>query len=277
MLSAEPAKAGGEGILKKTPLLAALCLLLSTLPLSADQPKNLVVSDFSVSGTGDSGFGKVLGDIARDVVGGYEEVVLVDRENLDKIMEEQALQLSGLSPEDKAVKAGKLAGATLLLAGSVGPVPGGFSVSAKVIDIETGMVSAVDSRMARGDASSIPSLSRFAVRTVMDKMRPPKASDLALRSALLPGWGQFSAKRPAKGWIFRAGAILSVGAGAASGYMLWRSYDTYKKASDPSADFDRLWGDVELWRDALIGSAASLGLVWALNVGDAGLFCGGSK
>ena len=65
---------------------------------------------------------------------------VIERSALDKIMEEQKLGLSGFVDEETAIKVGKLAGADLIILGSINMQIGFVKVSARGIDTETSVL-----------------------------------------------------------------------------------------------------------------------------------------
>ncbi len=65
---------------------------------------------------------------------------VIERSALDKIMEEQKLGLSGFVDEETAIKVGKLAGADVIILGSINMQLGFVKVSARGIDTETSVL-----------------------------------------------------------------------------------------------------------------------------------------
>ena len=68
------------------------------------------------------------------------ELMLVEREELDRLLKEHELNLSGLVGADEAIKAGRLTGARLLITGSVIDTGTDRYLVAKVISTETSRV-----------------------------------------------------------------------------------------------------------------------------------------
>ena len=78
-----------------------------------------------------------------------DSLSVIDRHNLDRVIEEQQLQYSGMVAEDTAVEAGRLAGLShiLLLSGEeVQNRRGGVTIIMwyKLLDVETGRIIAMD-------------------------------------------------------------------------------------------------------------------------------------
>jgi hypothetical protein len=68
-------------------------------------------------------------------------VVIVDRSDIDKVMQEIQLQSSdAFSSEEQAVKAGKLSGAEILAAGTISLVGKKYYLNVKLLAVESGEV-----------------------------------------------------------------------------------------------------------------------------------------
>lgn len=68
------------------------------------------------------------------------KVKVVDRQNIARIMEEQKFQLSGVTDESTAVEIGKLAGADIIVIGSVSYVGNMYYLNIKMIEVETAQI-----------------------------------------------------------------------------------------------------------------------------------------
>jgi hypothetical protein len=134
--------------MNKKPIFVALAVaLVAAAPLFADVAVSLV-SVRNLSGDPRSDYvgalaeGVLLYDLSR-----AEGVELVDRASLDKVLEEQELQVSGLVDDrNAAVKVGKLVGATWLIMIDYVPLGTEVAFTAKAIAVATGKVSAFNER-----------------------------------------------------------------------------------------------------------------------------------
>jgi Ca2+-binding EF-hand superfamily protein len=79
-------------------------------------------------------------------------VIIVDRRNLDKIMDEVSLQVSGLVDEGMAIKLGKLSGAEVIAAGEINQLGDTYYLNVKLISVETGEI--LSCSMAKGRSTS---------------------------------------------------------------------------------------------------------------------------
>lgn len=76
---------------------------------------------------------------------------IVDREAMAHIEREQKLAHSDLADPGTAAKLGKLSGATAIVTGSIGALPGGYGVSLKMVSVETGAILSATSMRVDGD------------------------------------------------------------------------------------------------------------------------------
>ncbi len=95
---------------------------------------------FDERGEGARGMGQTVSDLLLAELVVRPDMVLVERAELDAILEEQGLGLSGVMRPAEAVQVGQLTGAKILLAGSVIQIDGHLYLVAKIIGTETSRV-----------------------------------------------------------------------------------------------------------------------------------------
>ncbi len=77
---------------------------------------------------------------------------LIDRETLSLSMKELELSMSGVVNDNEMVKAGNLAGAKVFLRGTITEEGGKFVITARLVDIETGVVAVIAKTEIESDA-----------------------------------------------------------------------------------------------------------------------------
>jgi hypothetical protein len=82
----------------------------------------------------------------------YGDTVVVDRQNLEKIMAEYNYQVSALVDENTAVQIGKLSGAHAIAVGSISKLGEVFYLHLKLINVETGAI--LGSSISQGASKS---------------------------------------------------------------------------------------------------------------------------
>jgi len=139
--------------------LCAGILGIATPSARADEPASLVILPF------DNATGRVAEDPLRDGVADLltaciatfaEHIAVVDRGVLNDLIETQRLARTGLTREDFRQQAGRLTGASHLLAGSFARSPDGLRVQALLYDAATTQL--VFSTDASGSAERLPEL-----------------------------------------------------------------------------------------------------------------------
>jgi hypothetical protein len=96
----------------------------------------------------------------------------------------------------------------------------------------------------------------------------PTAFDAIWRSTLLPGWGQFYNKDDLKGWIFTGLAVLGGITTIGSYIEMQKRYDEYKNTT---SDFETYYERANSKYQEFKRCAISLGIIWILNILDAGI------
>lgn len=142
-------------------------------------PIRVAVAEFQIKG--EAAFkdaGRIIPEWLIGSLAKIPDFDVVERVLLDKVLEEQGLALSGLVGEGGA-KAGALAGADAIVAGSVIAWSGSLSVTARLIDATSGEVIRA-ATLQGADAKSLPS-EMDKVARVLAGIQP--ASTLALPPA----------------------------------------------------------------------------------------------
>lgn len=127
-------------------LACLLALLVTSLPAQETKPKSppevlpLAILPFQERGPEVKGQGAKASDILFAELAAKAEVMLVDREDLKKTLDEQELSVAGLVNPAEANKVGHLTGARVLVTGSVLQTDRTLYVVAKLIGVDTGRV-----------------------------------------------------------------------------------------------------------------------------------------
>ena len=80
------------------------------------------------------------------------KTTVVDRANIEKVIEEQKMQLSGLIDESTAVEIGKLSGAEIIVTGSISKVGNIYYLNIKLTDVESAQI--IGSSIAEAETAS---------------------------------------------------------------------------------------------------------------------------
>jgi formylglycine-generating enzyme required for sulfatase activity/TolB-like protein len=128
-------------------------LLVSVLPSSAvekspKRPKDLsqyiAIFDFDVVGRVDKDISRPLSDTLRHTIVKSGAFKVMDRANMDRILKEQAFQMTGGVQKDRAVEAGQFLGVGKIVIGSIGLVGRTYMISISLVNIESGETERVE-------------------------------------------------------------------------------------------------------------------------------------
>ncbi|TFG59575.1 MAG: hypothetical protein E4H36_13565, partial [Spirochaetales bacterium] len=100
----------------------------------------LAVSGFSFTEEKKAPILSLLDNSAEVAMKSLKKVTLVDRKQLDKVLAEQKLSLTGLFETDTAIEIGKLLSAQYMLTGTIVPMKSSIAVFSRIINVETGVV-----------------------------------------------------------------------------------------------------------------------------------------
>lgn len=115
---------------------------------------------------------------------------VIDRGNMEQILEEQDFQLAGCTSDECAVEVGQLLGAKLILAGSIGKIGQIFSIELRLIEVETGEIVKSSSYDAKGEVDmlltqGIPEAARKIAGIEVDAVPSPQPPEPVATSGTL--------------------------------------------------------------------------------------------
>ncbi len=114
--------------------------LLCLLPAAAEETPSMALLPFeNMNGDPNQNYLKgIIPSILEEDISSSGVVQVVDRDNLETVLEEQKLQYSGLMNEENALEAGRLLGAKYMLGGSYVFLGQDIFINIDLIDVETG-------------------------------------------------------------------------------------------------------------------------------------------
>jgi TolB-like protein len=138
----------------KTVLVAVIAIAaLSVQDASAQDPAipTIAVMDFNGFMLGDGGssvnLGKAVSAMLVTEFSGREGIVVVERQALNDLLQEQRLALSGRVDESSAVEIGKLLGAQYMFYGQVASIANNLRIDIRAVDVETSEIISVLKKM----------------------------------------------------------------------------------------------------------------------------------
>ena len=136
--------------MKKLRILLFSILLVSFS--SAQIP--IAVIDFEANGISD-GEARALTDRIRNELFRFKNFQVMERSFMEEILEEQGFQLSGCTSDECVVEVGRLIGVEQMLGGSISKIGNVFTVSARIVSVETGKILKVSSYDYKGDIGGL--------------------------------------------------------------------------------------------------------------------------
>jgi hypothetical protein len=104
---------------------------------------SVAIIDFESKAPGNADLGKQLGDILTARLSVYSQFQLVDRRNMEDLLKEHQLSLSGLTDTGQVIQVGKVVGAKIMIFGSVFAVEKELYIAAKIVGVETSQVKGI--------------------------------------------------------------------------------------------------------------------------------------
>ena len=140
---------------RTTPIIHIAIVLLSFC-LSLLQSQNIPIAVLDFDGIGISQpEATALSNRLRNELFRLGRFEVVDRGMMENILSEQDFQQAGCTSNDCLVEVGKLLGAQQMVGGSISKVGGTFTVSARLVDVETGKVLNVSDFDIKGELDDL--------------------------------------------------------------------------------------------------------------------------
>ena len=201
-------------MLKKTLCLYLVwALVFFSIPVNvlAQNSDKIPVAILDLEGRGISALeAATLTDRLRSEMVTIGAFVVVERGQMEMLLEEQGFQQTGCTSAECAVEVGKLLGVQKMITGSIGKLGELYTVDARMFDVQTGEIERVSKREHRGGIEGLIDLLEVVtkdlagiedVEEVIVAEQPPKEEKPKKK-----GGGR---------WLLWGGILATVGAGAA--------------------------------------------------------------
>ena len=134
--------------------ISKLLILLSVMISFMFSQTTIAVLDFDINNVSQSDV-RALCDRLREELFKTKKYRVLERGMMEEIMKEQKFQLSGCVSTECIVEVGQLTGVQKMVGGSVSKVGSVYSVSSRIIDVETGEISNMSSYDHTGDMGGL--------------------------------------------------------------------------------------------------------------------------
>ena len=174
--------------------------------------------------------------------------ILVDRNVVNEVMQEQGYSEAECSSEECAAEVGAMLGVQYMISGALGKLGETYTIDAKMFEVATGAAEKTINTTYSGQVDGLITEIEILAWEMMG-LKPPnslvrkrKGGAVAagprqksrlgalVRSTVVPGWGQFYSERSLMGWAFLGSELALLGIG-------YTSYSSYQKAYDDVESF----------------------------------------
>jgi len=184
-------------------------------------------------------------NLLRSNLSASDQVTVLDRNKLDKVLEEQALSLSGLTDSSQVKSIGKLLGAEFILSGTIDQQNNEIVISADLVRVKTGEIQTEIVRSYNKDH-----------KVAMVEML---ADNLLYR---LTGEGSYQQQKVFRSnsiWYWTGATVLLGGAALYTNSLYRENQDNYDSATDLK-NFDKYFDRTNSSKTLFTGLAVSTGV-----------------
>ena len=199
-------------MLKKTLCLYLVwALVFFSIPVNvlAQNSDKIPVAILDLEGRGISALeAATLTDRLRSEMVTVGAFVVVERGQMEMLLEEQGFQQTGCTSAECAVEVGKLLGVQKMITGSIGKLGELYTVDARMFDVQTGEIERVSKREHRGGIEGLIDLLEVVTKDLA-------GIEEEVIVAEQPAKEEKPKKKGGGRWLLWGGILATVGAGAA--------------------------------------------------------------
>ena len=199
-------------MLKKTLCLYLVwALVFFSIPVNvlAQNSDKIPVAILDLEGRGISALeAATLTDRLRSEMVTVGAFVVVERGQMEMLLEEQGFQQTGWTSAEGAVEVGKLLGVQKMITGSIGKLGQLYTVDARMFDVQTGEIERVSKREHRGGIEGLIDL----LEVVTKDLAGIEEEEIVAEQ---PAKEEKPKKKGGGRWLLWGGILATVGAGAA--------------------------------------------------------------
>lgn len=118
----------------------SLLAILFLAQLAYAQKIKIGITDLEPKGSISVSVAEIMSEQLRYYFSKTEKIDLIEKEKIDAVLSELGFQQTGLTEEDRSVAVGNLANIEKLITGSISKFGDSYTVTARVIDLETGTI-----------------------------------------------------------------------------------------------------------------------------------------
>lgn len=154
-------------------LLLGSSIMVPAAPGSAQEKQTLAILDFDGLGISQQE-AQLLTNRLRTILVQMEVYNVIERGQMEQILQEQNFQLTGCTSQECAVEVGQVLGAQWMMTGSIGKIGQTFTVDLRIINVETSAIDRTASYDIRGEIDQMLTEGMVEVaRRITGKSAPP--------------------------------------------------------------------------------------------------------
>ncbi|MDP6500873.1 MAG: CsgG/HfaB family protein [Candidatus Marinimicrobia bacterium] len=227
-------------------------LLIKRGGASMDDKMTVAILDFEPRGISNLE-AQTLTDRFATEINNTGKAVLVDRNSMREVMQEQGYTEVECSSEECAAEVGAMLGVQFMISGAIGKLGDTYTIDAKMFEVATGAAAKTKNTTYTGKVDGLITEIEVLAWEMMG-LDPPK--DLLkrrgggspvtatpvfkgktrfgamLRSAVMPGWGQLYSGNKLMGWSFLGGEVVL-------GALVFSAYSAYATANSDLTAFNQ--------------------------------------
>ncbi len=243
--------------------------------------RDIAIADLSniSDNTNLDGYGKPIAEMIFTELARAQKLSLVERSRLEDAINEIALSDVGITNAQTAAKIGRAVSARHIFVGTLSEFKqeGAIVINTRLIEVESGRV--VDGWSERSTEDNLSQVAARIADQIIKRLFPGSPASAALKSTILPGWGQLS-NGHSSGYLFLVGGLASVGGWVGTQLSLSSAEDDRDElekfalndgivTAEERRDINEAGEDVDDKRKQRNIAAIVLGAVWGLNIIDA--------
>jgi hypothetical protein len=262
-------------MIKRVLCAAAVCTVLAT-PCFSEEKVRIAVMDLQAKGVPET-LASTVSALVRSEIVNTGLFTVVEREQINEIMKEQGLQMTGCTEQACAVQMGRLLSARKMLVGELNAAGGSFVATIRIVDVELG-VSEFAADETAVSADDIPRASKAIAAKLTEKIQEKLTGDQMRAGwtpsgyymrAIVPGWAQIYVGRPGHGWTIIGLQAASIGFSAYAVMDFMKKKKAYDDLQRGSAEFDTKFDAYDKASTMAYLSFGVVGFVYLLNWLDA--------
>jgi TolB-like protein len=175
----------------------------------SQQPQSIAILDLEGRGISASETAS-LTDRLRSQLVKTGEVIVVERGQMNQILDEQDFQLTGCTSDECAVEVGQLLGVSKMVAGSIGKIGQAYMLDVRIINVQTGAILETMTRDYRGE---IEGLIKEIELVAWDIVGKPRLDEILVddESESVPAGEEVVTPKKKSRWLYYAAGIVVAG------------------------------------------------------------------